>query len=366
MLIYVLDRFGTVLGVLTHRSTAAKAFWNDSHVESLTGELSYDFECPGDQDVAEHVVDENMVLWKDLDGSKRMARIKVCREQIDEDGRYVKAVHAEGTHLDLNGYPITGDVSFTGESAQSIMAVLLASTEWSVGTIEYAGLMDMNFNQGDTVLSAVRSVIANAGLEWRFRVEFDGNRVTGRYVDGVARIGRFTGERFSLGRNVKGFSRVTDSSDMAVAVFPLGASDEDGQRITIASAAWSVENGNPVDKPENDLFVVDPVALNLYGHGRLTTRTFEDSGETSPTKLLQKAWTWLQTTNRPLVSYEMHAAMLDALPNNAGRRLNLGDSVVVNIQKFRPPLEAEVRVSEIRRSYSDATGTGFAVRRGVL
>lgn len=361
-MIYIMDEAASkVLGVLANQPSGKKALWNDTHKETLQGELSLDFQCAADIAVAENIVTEKTCLWKDDDGSKRLARMKVVTQQVGEDGRYVKMVHAEGIHGDLNDVLIEGDISFVGETAESIIAVLVAGTDWSVGTIEYSGLLDMPFSMGDTVLAAVRAVIAASGLEWRFRVEFDDSTVTGRFIDGMTRIGRFTGERFLVGRNVKSLTHTTDSSEIATRVLAVGGTDADGKRVTVANAVWSVAGGDPVDKPEGDLTVEDPDATARYG--RTITRLFEDTNETSPSKLLEKAWAWLQTVEDPRTSIDMDAP----LPQGSNRRLGLGDSIVVDVPKFRPPLLGEeTRINDIDRSYSDPTGSGFAAQKGVF
>lgn len=357
-MIYCLDRYGVVLGALDNSAPQACPFWNDSHVETLDGELSYDFECPGDHEVSQFIQPENQVLWRDHDGSNRLARIKVVDEQSEADGSHIKVVHAEGTHGDLNGL-IVRPMTFAGEPIADAIATLVAASDWDVGEIEFDGIIDLELNDYPTVLSAVREVISMSGLEWRFRVEFDGNRVTGRYIDGVSQLGRVTGKRFAYSHDIKGLRRTLDSSERITAAIGVGAAKSDGNVTTFADVVWEAPD-DPVDKTIGQDWVgIETDGPHVFG-------VFEDADETSPTKLLDKTWLWLQSRIETAVSYEIDAALLDVIEGHEHDRVALGDTVVVVDKRFTPPVESIVRVNEVRRSYSDPTGTGFAVQRGVL
>lgn len=366
-MLFILDKFGTVVSALTNDAPDGCPYWNDSHVESLDGELSYDFECPGDHEQTRDIVPECMVLFRDLNGVDKLCRIKTVDEQTDGAGRHVKLVHSEGTHGDLNGY-IVRPVTFTGETFASILASLLGGTEWTSGTVHWAGTLDMAFAGHETVLAAIRYLISENQLEVSYRVEFDGNQITGRYVDALDRIGTETGKTFTYAKDIKGLRRTIDSSEFITAMIGLGGMDEDDIRVTITDEVWTVAGGDPADKPAEQDWVGDETALETYGHSTAHIMgVFEDTNETSPSKLLTKTWNALQVRNAPTYSYEIDAVLLDRLITDGDHeRVSLGDTVRVKDATFSPPVFSEVRVTEIRRSYSDPAGTGFQVRRGVL
>jgi phage minor structural protein len=362
--IFVLDRYGSVRSVLDNQTPKACPYWNDSHVESLDGELSYDFECAADHEASASIEAEALVLWQDLRGAYKLARIKTVDEQVDSQNRHVKLVHAEGVHGDLNGH-ILPPTTFQGSTLADTLASILGGTEWEPGIVEWDGIADYEFTSYQTVLAALRTAISQSNLEWRYRVTFDGNTVTGRFVDALKRIGEDNGKTFTHGKDIKGLRRTTDSSEFVTALIGLGGTDASGNQVTFTDEVWG--ESDPALKPADQNWVGDIHALSEYGHSDAhIVGVFEDTEETSPSKLLAKTWAALQTRNEPKVSYEIDAALLDRLSGHDHERIDLGDTVTVQYTLFDPPLLAQVRVSEIRRSYSDPTGTGFSVRRGVL
>src|SRR5690625_7932918 len=69
-------------------------------------------------------------------------------------------------------------------------------------------------------------------VELRFRVETDGQHITGRYVDMLERIGEWRGRQVEFGRDLDGIRRI-EKQDIVTALLGLGPEKEDGTRMEV-------------------------------------------------------------------------------------------------------------------------------------
>ena len=219
-MIYILDRLGSVLSVLSNEGPNDCPYMDDSHVETLDGELSYDFTTPADRPESALITEECMVLFRDSNGQYRLCRIKTVDEQ-HQRGNRVKIVHSEGSHGDLNGFRVR-PVTFTGEPIKTALMTLVAGTPWTVGDAAWSGIHSGSFSDWPTVLAAVRSIVAEFALEIEWRGAFSGNSVTSRTCNVVERIGADTGKTFTYRKDIKGLRRTSDSSQLYTALIYQG------------------------------------------------------------------------------------------------------------------------------------------------
>src|SRR5699024_6598801 len=70
------------------------------------------------------------------------------------------------------------------------------------------------------------------GAELKFRVEHDGNKIVGRYVDLLERVGDWRGREVVFGKDLDGIRRV-EKQNIVTALLGLGPEDEDGNRIEV-------------------------------------------------------------------------------------------------------------------------------------
>ena len=96
-----------------------------------------------------------------------------------------------------------------------------------------------------------------------------------------------------------------------------------GRRITFADVVWTKKDGNPVDKPAGQEYLIDPEATALYGFSdgnpRIGLTVFEDIED--PVELINATWRALQSLKRPKVSFKADVTDVG--------QLGLGDTVAI-------------------------------------
>src|SRR5690606_19970015 len=206
--------------------------------------------------------------------------------------------------------------------------------------------------------------------EVRFRVTMNSrNEITGRYIDLLSRLGKKTGKRFEYSKDLISVERQVDIKGLKTALYGRGKGEESGdgygRRITFADIEWSVDNGDPVDKPAGQEWVGDPDALGQWGYWhedgsrrhRFGIFIWEGGPEeiTDMTQykrdLLQATWDRLQEINKPLVSYKMNVLDLEHASSGELKHeaVRLGDSVYCIDKHFAYDVRVEARVVEIDR-----------------
>lgn len=360
-LLWVFDARETLRSVLTNDSPGGCPYWDDEHTESLDGTLTYKFSCAADHAAASWLEVGGYVAVTDLDGQIVLFQIRQIDEVSDDTGRYY-VVDAENAALELLGNYIRPS-TWAGYTAEQAMQTALAGTRWQPGQVDWLGTQTLKFDQMTTVFEALQQIRAAFGGEFAFRVELQGNRIVGRYIDLLEQRGSTTLKRFEYRKDLKGVKRTVDMSQLCTAIIGQGKSDGNGAVTTFASVEWRKANGYPVDKPLGQDWVGDDDALEQYGRdGQHIFGLYVDDQQDDPRALLEAAWQELQARKQPLVTYEMDAILLErAVKSLDGdeayehERVRLGDTVVVRDEEFDPPLVLTARVISLTRSYSDPT-----------
>ncbi|OYD08551.1 phage tail protein [Paludifilum halophilum] len=355
--LFILDRNEQVQAVLSNRG-AACPFYDAVHKEQMNGENSLEFTVPTNSVDSQYVVEENLVLFKDLDLDYQLFVIKEMEDE--HGGGLYKRVYCEHASSELL-YFVVKDKRPTEQSASFMLGEVLSGTRWEVGTVEPQTLASATFYY-QNVSACIADIVNLFGGEVRYRVEFLGSQVIGRYVDILEQRGDRRGKRFVYGKDVKGIRRTVDTTGLATAVIGRGKGVENeegtgyGRKLSFKDVEWSVDNGDPVDKPLGQEWVGDPAARDKFGFPdgdggylhRTITVDFED--EDDPERLLEFSWDHLQTVKAPLVSYEMDVVDLEKAAGYEHESVRLGDTVIVIDRTFTPELRVEARVIEIERN----------------
>jgi phage minor structural protein len=355
--LWILDRNEKVQAVLSNRG-AACPFYDAIHKEQINGQNYLEFVVPADHPDAVYVAEENQVLYKDADNEYQLFVIKEVEDEHG-DGIY-KKVYCEHASSELL-YFVVYDKRPQDKSASYMLSEVLSGTRWQVGIVEPTDIKSANFYY-QNAYACVMDIVNLFGAEVRFRVEFTGSTVTGRYVDILIQRGSNNGKRYVYGKDVKGVRRTVDTTGLATAVIGRGKGVENeagtgyGRKLDFADVEWSVANGDPVDKPLGQEWVGDPEALTQFGFPdgqggykhRTITADFED--ETDPAVLLQKSWDYLQEIKNPRVTYEMDVVDLERAAGYEHESVRLGDSVLVIDRAFTPEIRIQARVIEIERN----------------
>ncbi len=198
------------------------------------------------------------------------------------------------------------------------------------------------------------------------RVVASGGRITGRYIDLVQSRGSYTGRMLAYARDTQSVKRSGDGGEVYTAAYGLGATVDDAA-VTFSAVVWETGSGDPADKDNGVEWVGDAGALDVYGlrddDGTVTHRwgVFRDTQETDDERLLEKTWAWLQEHKQPRFTYDVGVAAIESyVPQESSLTpIMPGDLVIVRDTRCQPSYTAEVRVTEVTRSYSDPTRDSF-------
>ncbi|MCY8234822.1 phage tail spike protein [Priestia endophytica] len=333
--------------------------------EELNRGASFEFQVPANHPDAQYVENENQVAFKNKDGYFRLFVIKDTNGKDGEDGPYIRAI-CESSYMELEDEPIEDVRPYDTTEADALDRALV-NTRWKRGTIASLEINSTNFYYIN-VKDAIQSIIDTWGGEFRDRIEFSNNKITGRFIDLLTRRGSDTGKHWEIDKDIMDIER-EEKSYVKTALYGRGKSlqTEDGgytRKITFADVEWSVANGDPVDKPLGQEWVGDPDALLQYGHknpdGSLRHRYgFYENGEIEdPALLLLDTWGRLQLEKKPLVNFKINGFMLGDLEGYEFEKARLGDTNFAIDRNFANPIEVEVRIISIEYDVSDPDQVG--------
>src|SRR5699024_7448909 len=176
------------------------------------------------------------------------------------------------------------------------------------------------------------------GGELNFRIEQDGHKITGRYVDILERIGSRDGREIVFGEDLDGIRR-KEKQDIVTALLGLGPEKEDGAR--------------------HEVLVEEEDALQRWGrideHGKLKhlIEAYEiqsERTEMTEVEAIRYTRTALDKRINEQVSYEATVIDLEDYAGLENHKIRFGDTLRIKDEHFHPPLYLEERVYEMNRS----------------
>lgn len=219
------------------------------------------------------------------------------------------------------------------QSALNLVKIALDGSNWELNNVNVSGTATTNFYYVDR-LSAISKVVDLLGGEIVFYIEIQGNAISGRYMDYLARQGADTSKVFASGSNLLTVERQSDTSNIYTAILPRGKGEEIdngeadtpdgyGRRINIADVEWNKSAGKPLDKPKGSIVLSDPDATaewgQINGNARLLLQTYDDIDDVNV--LINSAYKTLQSVNHPQIQYSATVADVGGL--------SLGDTVLI-------------------------------------
>ncbi|WP_273707819.1 phage tail spike protein [Leuconostoc mesenteroides] len=219
------------------------------------------------------------------------------------------------------------------QSALNLMKIALDGSNWELNNVNVSGTATTNFYYVDR-LSAISKVVDLLGGEIVFYIEIQGNAISGRYMDYLARQGADTSKVFASGSNLLTVERQSDTSGIYTAILPRGKGEEIdngkadtpdgyGRRINIADVEWKKSAGKPLDKPKGSIVLSDPDATaewgQINGNARLLLKTYDDIDDVNV--LINSAYKTLQSVNHPQIQYSATVADVGGL--------SLGDTILI-------------------------------------
>lgn len=345
-MLYIFNPNEELLTILSNRSEESPTFWNDYHHEKLSGENTFSFTVPADNDDAQHVTEGNLVAWQDLDGYWQMFEIV---QKFDKHGdgliRNVECEHVSYEMLDdfLPEYTSGTTTEVVGEetiitpitrTATYALTNLLAATRWELGIVDVPGVHSYAYTF-DNAYSLLQKIAGLWQAELQYRLTITNGVITHRYVDMLVQCGIDRGKQFVYGKDVQNIERDIDISGVCTALYGKG---KDGLSVLVA----------------------DTAALALWGRANGTRHRYglyENTEQDDESDLITETQADLQKRNTPRATYTLNVVVLESIPGYEDEKTRIGDTVRGIDRAFNPPLLVSTRVVEITRSLSSPENT---------
>ncbi|EZL06049.1 phage tail spike protein [Streptococcus pyogenes] len=281
-----------------------------------------------------------------------------------EDSKFYKGL--DKAESDLDTIAIIKDKRFRQSSADACIDGALEGTGYQVGKVEGITNVRTLSYYYISPRAALIKIVEAFNCEFNVRYTFINNKITSRYIDLKKRFGKPTGKQFEHGNNLLKIVYEESTDDIVTCLIGRGKGEEIqheeaepkdveghlpqeerrqgyGRRIEFTDVVWSVEKGDPIDKPAGQNFVALDSAREEYGlsqNGELKHRwgVFVNEEIEDKTELLKATWEELQRLSIPIRIYK--AEILDIGPETWK-----GDSVAIIYDEVK--IAFETRVDEI-------------------
>lgn len=342
-MIHILDyKTEKIVGTLENKEETA-LFWQDIHKQSLKENLeTFDFTMQADVEEAEHVSKRNRVIIPDEDGFFREFIIHETKQHKD----HTKDVYTSASFVEIKKQKIIEPVTLEGQTINTAGDFVLSGTCWQVGITEYTGTRKVVFEEYIDSLSALKQIASIFELEPRFRIEVKGNRIIGRFVDFISRVGINGRKEIELGKDLIGITRKENTDDVVTSLIVLGPEKEDGKRLVVtvqdeeALQRWSDKDGRhlwDIYEPQTNNNEITESELTSLGREELNKRI------------------------NSLIEYTADAASIEHIFGYEHEKVRIGDTTRIKDTSFVPPLYVEARVIEVDRSISDPSSKSFVL-----
>ena len=337
---------------------------NEQYIATLRGVLSakHTEELNGENVLEIETLDEieknQRLIYKDKYGYWHEFIVRGVEEERAEEG-IIRRVFAEHSFYETWGDYIEDKRPYN-VPANIALSVALEPTRWEVGIVDDLGINSTNFYH-ISAKEAVQKVAETWQGELRYRIEVSGNRITGRYVDLLARRGYDLGKRFTYTKDLISITKTVHRDDVITALYGYGKGqeivDEEGQptggygrRITFGE----INGGkNYVENLEaKEIWGrLNPDGTKAHVFGKVEFDDVED-----PHELLELTKEKLKELSQPHITYEAKVIDLKAL-GIEHEGVELGDTVGIIDNEFKPPLRLKARVIKMVRDLLEPENT---------
>ena len=353
-MIFILNNKQETIGVASNSNPLSLPYFNDEHIESLTGVHSYSFEVPITHEDSALLETEGHVIIKNLDGEHLLFTIKEISDARD-NGKLIKKVYCEETAIsELLSDVVRPKLMNSTTLENAVKSVVTNSMGWTVGDMAYTESQDVEFTDYMTVLEALRKLVEQYNKEMYFTVTLKGTKIDKKQINIVDQRGNDTRIRFDYSYDLRGVTRSEDSSKVVTALVAVGKGNTDKERINLSSLPAFVEGD--FYKENGSDWIGSDSALQQFGlNGRHRFGIFIDSNADTPEALKRSALREIKDRIVPAVHYSTGVTNLERITGYEAKRVRLGDTVVINDKSFEPYIVIEGRVNEITRSYTDSS-----------
>lgn len=337
--IYLLDRNLNICNTLSSNGDVnSSPFFNDVYKQVLeTGVETFEFESMQ----LDYLENCNYVAFE-YKGDLKLFQISEI-EDTHEDN-LVKRVYCEMAGVELT-YEIIRPRIIQSANIKQFLEILLSDTSWNVGYIDedITDVFTIEISDFEKIYDVIQENIKLFECEIVFRVEKE-NGIFKKYIDAYKSRGDITNYRFEYSKNIQGISRTVNSFELVTALIGVGKDD-----LTFKSCEWSKSNGDPIDKPKGQDYIVDESAFRLYNNNGSHLMGYYKCDLDTPYDLLNATYKELKERNTPKVDYEVDITLIDD-------EANIGDTVYVIDNDWQPtPLHLSARISQLEISFTDKT-----------
>ncbi|HEP4299244.1 TPA: phage tail protein [Streptococcus pyogenes] len=300
-----------------------------------------------------------------------------------EDSKFYKGL--DKAESDLDTIAIIKDKRFRQSSADACIDGALEGTGYQVGKVEGITNVRTLSYYYISPRAALIKIVEAFNCEFNVRYTFINNKITSRYIDLKKRFGKPTGKQFEHGNNLLKVVYEESTDDIVTCLIGRGKGEEIqheeaepkdveghlpqeerrqgyGRRIEFTDVVWSVEKGDPIDKPAGQNFVALDSAREEYGlsqNGELKHRwgVFVNEEIEDKTELLKATWEELQRLSIPIRIYK--AEILDIGPETWK-----GDSVAIIYDEVKIAFETwvdEIDIDKLNFNRSVVTLGDYSV-----
>ena len=261
--------------------------------------------------------------------------------RIEEDHN-VKIITAEDAGLDLLGesvWPLIGD------EPKTLSEYFEASTYdsgWEIGVNEIPNTTKRTIKtEGfETATKRLRRIAKAFDAEINFSCEFVNDKIHRKLVNFYKKIGSKKKIRLEYGSNVSKITKTESIEHLATALRGYG----DGVSLVgfeYNDGRYWVSEDTLHDLQEGERWTRHPSAAKYAGY---ITDTYQSTAKTQQA-LFNETLKQLKKRAYPETTYEVD---IDYLPDN----VNIGDSVLIVDNEYKPPLHLEARISKITKPLS--------------
>ncbi len=261
--------------------------------------------------------------------------------RIEEDHN-VKIITAEDAGLDLLGesvWPLIGD------EPKTLSEYFEASTYdsgWEIGVNEIPNTTKRTIKtEGfETATKRLRRIAKAFDAEMNFSCEFVNDKIHRKLVNFYKKIGSKKKIRLEYGSNVSKITKTESIEHLATALRGYG----DGVSLVgfeYNDGRYWVSEDTLHDLQEGERWTRHPSAAKYAGY---ITDTYQSTAKTQQA-LFNETLKQLKKRAYPETTYEVD---IDYLPDN----VNIGDSVLIVDNEYKPPLHLEARISKITKPLS--------------
>lgn len=330
------------------RLTPSLYFDYSYHPYLETGAETFDFSVTLDEELEQAITERNFVLFI-RNNKYKMFQIMACEDEENIDS-VVRNVQSEIVGLELRNDYIR-ESTITG-NMNKFLDTILKDTNYKKGYVS-PELDDISVETSITEPKAVYTVIQESiarygNCEYEFTVNpidsINGNYelIVNCYADGER--GNKTYKRYDYDFNSYGMKRTGDATDLASGLIGVGTNG-----ITFKDIKWEKDQGDPLDKPLGQDFLLDPDAHDMFSNGDKYILGKYTSDTTDPGALLLETYKKLQEVKQIKYSYEIPVYLTD----DEYDEIEVGDTNYIVNDKFNPPIQLEGRISELELTDSE-------------